>query len=296
MSDITLEGWRARKRFIEVLGRRMAVVEEGAGAPIVFQHGNPTSSWLWRNILPALAPRGRCLAPDLIGMGDSDKLPGSGSGRYSLSVQQAHFDAAMEALVGDAPVVLVLHDWGSVLGFDWARRHPAQVRGIAYMEGLVRSITWDDWPDAARGIFQAFRGPEGEDLILARNFFVEKVLPKSILRTLDDAEMAAYRAPFLTPGEDRRVMLDWPNALPIDGVPAANCATIDACGAWLAQSAVPKLFINAEPGMIMTGRTREFLRTFPNQQEITVRGLHFIQEDSAAEIAEALQQWIGGLT
>ncbi len=295
MSNITLDSWRARKRFIEVLGRRMAVVEEGAGAPILFQHGNPTSSWLWRNILPALAAQGHCLALDLIGMGDSDKLPGSGPGRYSLAVQQAHFDAAMETLVGDASVVLVLHDWGSVLGFDWARRHAAQVRGIAYMEGLVRSITWDDWPEAARGIFQAFRSPEGEDLILARNIFVEKVLPKSILRTLDDAEMAAYRAPFLSPGEDRRATLDWPNALPIEGVPAANCAIIDACGAWLAQSAVPKLFINADPGMIMTGRTREFLRTFPNQQEVTVRGLHFIQEDSAAEIATALQGWIGGL-
>lgn len=295
MNPMALPDWVARKRHIEVLGRRMAYVEEGEGMPIVFQHGNPTSSYLWRNILPQLAGHGRCIALDLIGMGDSEKLPGAGPGRYGLAVHQQFFDAALAALGVTGPVVLVLHDWGSALGFDWARRHASAVHGIAYMEGLVRPITWDDWPESARGIFQAFRSDVGEDLILARNVFVEKVLPKSVLRPLSEDEMDAYRAPFIEPGEGRRVMLDWPRDLPIEGHPAATCATVDAYGAWLASSPVPKLFINAEPGMIMTGRTRDWLRKFPNQQEVTVKGLHFIQEDSPGEIAAALRGWLSAL-
>lgn len=295
MSVSAVNDWSARKRYVEVLGRRMAYVEAGEGIPIVFQHGNPTSSYLWRNILPQLAGHGRCIALDLIGMGDSDKLPGEGPGRYGLAVHQQFFDAALAALGVTGPVVLVLHDWGSALGFDWARRHASAVRGIAYMEGLIRSITWDDWPEAARGIFQAFRSDAGENLILDRNIFVENVLPKSVLRSLSAEEMEAYRAPFREPGEGRRVMLDWPNALPIEGHPAESCATVDAYGAWLASSSVPKLFINAEPGMIMAGSTREWLRTFPNQQEVTVKGLHFIQEDSPDEIAAALRSWLESL-
>ena len=279
--------WVAQKKYLDVLGQRMAYVEQGSGAPIVFQHGNPTSSYLWRNILPALAPNGRCIALDLIGMGDSDKLVPSGPDRYTLAEHQRYFDAALAALGVDSAVTLVLHDWGTALGFDWAARHPQAVAGLCYMEGLPMEITWDDWPESARGIFQAFRSEAGED---------ERVLPKSILRPLHEDEMAAYRAPFAEPGEGRRPTLTWPRQIPIEGSPAASCATVARYGAWLAESQVPKLFINAEPGMIITGRVRERCREFHNQQEVTVPGLHFIQEDSPAQIASALCAWLPGLS
>ena len=288
--------WVAQKKYLDVLGKRMAYVEQGSGAPIVFQHGNPTSSYLWRNILPALAPYGRCIALDLIGMGDSDKLVPSGPDRYTLAEHQRYFDAALAALGVDSAVTLVLHDWGTALGFDWAARHPQAVAGLCYMEGLPMEITWDDWPESARGIFQAFRSEAGEDLVLEKNVFVERVLPKSILRPLNEDEMAAYRAPFAEPGEGRRPTLTWPRQIPIEGSPAASCATVARYGAWLAESQVPKLFINAEPGMIITGRVRERCREFRNQQEVTVPGLHFIQEDSPAEIARALCAWVPGLS
>ena len=288
--------WVAQKKYLQVLGQRMAYVEQGSGAPIVFQHGNPTSSYLWRNILPALAPFGRCIALDLIGMGDSDKLSPSGPERYTLAEHQRYFDAALAALGVDSAVTLVLHDWGTALGFDWASRHPAAVAGLCYMEGLPMEITWDDWPESARGIFQAFRSEAGEDLVLNKNVFVERVLPKSILRSLSEEEMAAYRAPFAEPGEGRRPTLTWPRQIPIEGTPAESCATVAAYSAWLATSEVPKLFINAEPGMIITGRVRERCRAFRNQQEVTVPGLHFIQEDSPAEIARALCAWVPGLS
>jgi haloalkane dehalogenase len=288
--------WVAQKKYLDVLGKRMAYVEQGSGAPIVFQHGNPTSSYLWRNILPALAPYGRCIALDLIGMGDSDKLVPSGPDRYTLAEHQRYFDAALAALGVDSAVTLVLHDWGTALGFDWAARHPQAVAGLCYMEGLPMEITWDDWPESARGIFQAFRSEAGEDLVLEKNVFVERVLPKSILRPLNEDEMAAYRAPFAEPGEGRRPTLTWPRQIPIEGSPAASCATVARYGAWLAESQVPKLFINAEPGMIITGRVRERCREFRNQQEVTVPGLHFIQEDSPAQIASALCAWLPGLS
>ncbi len=288
--------WVAQKKYLQVLGQRMAYVEQGSGAPIVFQHGNPTSSYLWRNILPALAPFGRCIALDLIGMGDSDKLSPSGPERYTLAEHQRYFDAALAALGVDSAVTLVLHDWGTALGFDWASRHPAAVAGLCYMEGLPMEITWDDWPESARGIFQAFRSEAGEDLVLNKNVFVERVLPKSILRSLSEEEMAAYRSPFAEPGEGRRPTLTWPRQIPIEGTPAESCATVAAYSAWLATSEVPKLFINAEPGMIITGRVRERCRAFHNQQEVTVPGLHFIQEDSPAEIARALCAWVPGLS
>jgi len=288
--------WIAQKKYLHVLGQRMAYVEQGSGAPIVFQHGNPTSSYLWRNILPALAPFGRCIALDLIGMGDSDKLSPSGPERYTLAEHQRYFDAALAALGVDSAVTLVLHDWGTALGFDWASRHPAAVAGLCYMEGLPMEITWDDWPESARGIFQAFRSEAGEDLVLNKNVFVERVLPKSILRSLSEEEMAAYRAPFAEPGEGRRPTLTWPRQIPIEGTPAESCATVAAYSAWLATSEVPKLFLNAEPGMMITGRVRERCRAFRNQQEVTVPGLHFIQEDSPAEIARALCAWVPGLS
>jgi haloalkane dehalogenase len=279
------------KRRIAVLGREMAYVETGSGSPIVFLHGNPTSSYLWRNVIPHLADQGRCIAPDLIGMGDSDKLEPSGPDRYRFVEHREYLDAFLEAVGVRHDVTLVVHDWGSALGFDWARRHADAVRGIAYMEAIVRPITWADWPEAARGIFQGFRSPAGEEMVLERNLFIEAVLPASILRRLSDEEMGEYRRPFATPGEGRRPMLTWPRQIPIEDEPADVVAIVRAYGEWLAGSPVPKLFVNAEPGAILIGAQREFCRTWPHQREVTVRGAHFIQEDSADAIGAAIADW-----
>ncbi len=284
--------WQAQKKYIDVHGQRMAYVEQGQGSPIVFQHGNPTSSYLWRNILPQLAAHGRCIAMDLVGMGDSAKLPDSGPSRYTLAEHQRYFDGVLAALGVTDRVTLVIHDWGTALGFDWASRHAGSVSGICHMEGVVTPLTWAEWPENARGIFQAFRSPAGEDLVLEKNVFVENVLPKSILRPFEPEEMAAYRAPFLEPGESRRPTLSWPRQLPIDGEPAEVCATVERYGAWLAQSPVPKLFISGDPGMIMNGRAGDLARALPNTREVTVKGLHFLQEDSPNEIAAAIRDWL----
>ena len=284
--------WSKQKKFVEVDGRPMAYVEMGTGRPIVFQHGNPTSSYLWRNILPRLADLGRCIADDLIGMGDSAKLPDSGPTRYTFEEQRHFLHGAWARLGIERDVVLVLHDWGSALGFDWMRRHPAAVAGVAHMEGIVKPLSWEEWPDAAREIFQAFRSPAGEDLVLNKNVFVENVLPKSILRKLTDEEMEAYRAPFRTPGEDRRPTLTWPRQIPLANQPAEVCAVVDAYGAFLQASQAPKLFISATPGMIMNGKPGDVARALPNTTEVQVRGLHFIQEDSPDEIVQALRDWL----
>ncbi|MDX1498695.1 MAG: haloalkane dehalogenase [Woeseiaceae bacterium] len=283
------------KRFVEVDGLRMAYVEMGTGSPIVFQHGNPTSSYLWRNILPALADRGRCIAVDLVGMGDSDKLPDTGPGRYRYVEHREFLFGAWERLGVTDDVTLVLHDWGSALGFDWASRQPERVRGIAYMEAIVRPVSWDEWPAASRRIFEGFRSEVGERLVLEENRFIENVLPGSVLRELTPAEMDEYRRPFRNPGEDRRPTLSWPREIPLDGEPDDVCAIVKAYSEWLLETPVPKLFINAEPGAILTGRAREFCRGFPNQVEVTVPGLHFIQEDSPAAIAAAMADWLDGL-
>jgi haloalkane dehalogenase len=279
------------KRRIAVRGREMAYVDVGTGSPIVFLHGNPTSSYLWRDVIPHLADQGRCIAPDLIGMGDSDKLEPSGPERYRFVEHREYLDALLDALGVRADVTLVIHDWGSALGFDWARRHAQGVRGIAYMEAIVQPVTWSEWPEAARGIFQGFRSPAGEEMVLERNLFIEAVLPGSILRRLTEGEMAEYRRPFATPGEGRRPMLTWPRQIPIEGEPADVVEIVRAYGAWLAQSPIPKLFVNAEPGAILTGAQRAFCRTWPNQHEVTVRGAHFIQEDSADAIGTAIAEW-----
>lgn len=283
------------KQRIEVLDREMAYVDVGAGDPIVFLHGNPTSSYLWRNVWPHCAPLGRCLAPDLIGMGDSDKLPDSGPDRYTFAEHRRYLDAWFDSLGLTADITLVVHDWGSALGFDWAYRHPGAVKRIAYMEAIVTPVTWDAWPAAAADIFKAFRSPEGEKLVLDDNVFVEAVLPGAILRQLDDDEMAEYRRPFAEPGEGRRPTLTWPRQIPIDGEPADVTAIVEAYGGWLASSPVPKLFVNAEPGAILTGPQRDFCRTFPNQAEVTVTGVHFVQEDSPAEIGSAIAAWLSSL-
>jgi haloalkane dehalogenase len=281
------------KQFTTVLGRRLAHVEIGQGGPIVLLHGNPTSSFLWRDVMPPLAGLGRVIAPDLIGHGDSEKLPASlGPGRYTLEGTYELLAAQLDALIGNQRVTLVLHDWGSALGFHWARLHPQQVRGIAYMEAIVMPLpSWDDWPQKARGIFQGFRSAKGEDLVLKRNLFIEAVLPSSILRTLSDEEMAAYREPCVT-DEDRQPMLNWPRQIPIAGEPPNVVAMVQQYAQWLSTSPVPKLFVNADPGSILIGSQRAFCRSWPNQQEVTVPGLHFIQEDSGAAIGQAVAAWL----
>jgi haloalkane dehalogenase len=282
----------AEKKFAEINGIRMAYVDEGDGDPIVFQHGNPSSSYLWRNVMPHLGGLGRLIACDLVGMGDSGKLTPSGPDRYSYREQRDYLFALWEHLgIGDR-AVFVLHDWGSALGFDWAFQHQDQVAGIAYMEAIVTPMTWADWRSRPRATFQGFRSPAGEAMVLDDNLFVEQVLPGAILRDLTDEEMAAYRAPFRTPGEDRRPTLSWPRQLPIEGEPEDVVRIVERYGRWLAGSPVPKLFVNAEPGAILIGRQRELCRTWPNQTEVTVPGAHFIQEDSPDLIGAAVADFV----
>ncbi|GAO04179.1 haloalkane dehalogenase [Anaeromyxobacter sp. PSR-1] len=279
------------KKRVRVHDLSIAYVDRGAGRPIVFLHGNPTSSFLWRDVLGPLSGSARCIAPDLLGMGDSDKLPASGPGAYSFFDHRACLDGFLDALDLD-DVTLVVHDWGSALGFDWARRHPERVGAIVYMEAIAGTMRWDEWPPGPRALFQRLRSSEGERLVLEQNAFVEQVLPASVLRRLEPAELDEYRRPFRAPGEGRRPTLSWPRQLPIDGEPPEVCEEVERYARWLAGAPVPKLFVNAEPGRILTGRLREACRRWPNQREVTVRGLHFLQEDSAPEIAAAIRAFL----
>ena len=282
-------------RYREIGGNRMAYIDEGRGpdgTTIVFQHGNPTSSYLWRNVMPHLEGLGRLVACDLIGMGGSDKLNPSGPDRYHYAEQREYLFGLWDALDIGNRVVLVLHDWGSALGFDWANRHRDRVAGIAFMEAIVTPMTWSDFHESVRGVFQGFRSPNGESMVLEQNIFVEGVLPGAIRRRLSDAEMDHYRRPFANPGEDRRPTLSWPRNIPIDGEPAEVVAVVDEYRSWLAESNVPKLFINADPGAIVTGRIRDYVRSWRSLTEITVPGVHFIQEDSPDEIGTALAQFV----
>ncbi len=286
----------AKKR-ASVFGRAMAYVEVGQGDPIVFLHGNPTSSYLWRNVIPHLEPLGRGIAPDLIGMGDSDKLPPTGEdgddGRYRYVEHRRYLFALLESLGVREHVTFVVHDWGSALGFEWARRYPGRVRGIAYMEAIVRPMSLADagfWP---RLMFRALRSSLGDFLILRRNLFVERVLPGATQRELTEAELDAYRAPYRSPGESRRPTLTWPRQVPFDGEPADVHAIVAGYSKWLKRSHdLPKLFINAEPGAILTGEAREFVRSWPNQTEVTVAGIHYVQEDSPGAIGRAIAAWL----
>ena len=283
---------RYTKKRVEVLGKQMAYVEEGDGDPIVFLHGNPTSSYLWRNIIPHLADRGRCIAPDLIGMGDSDKLDSPGPDSYRFVEHRRYLDALLEALDVTRNVTFVIHDWGSALGFDWANRHRDAVKGIVYMEAIVAPLRWDQWPEAALSVFQAFRSPQGEEMVLEQNVFVEQVLPSSMVRKLSDEEMAVYRSPFQQAGEARRPTLTWPRQIPIEGEPADVVEIVTAYGEWLSAAPLPKLFINANPGAILRGKARDFCRSWPNTTEVTVDGIHFVQEDSPDEIGRAIATWL----
>ncbi len=280
---------RYPRRRIPILDSEMAYVDTGTGDPVVFLHGNPTSSYLWRNVIPHVEGIARCLAPDLIGMGESGKASG---GSYRFGDHARYLDAWFEALELTRDLTLVVHDWGSVLGFDRAERHRASVRGLVYMEAIVQPVTWEQWPERARQIFQALRSPAGEEMVLQKNVFVERILPASVLRGLTEEEMAVYRRPYREPGESRRPTLTWPREIPIDGEPADVVAVVARYARWLASSGIPKLFINADPGVILTGAQREFCRTWPNQDEITVEGSHFIQEDSPAVIGRAIAAFL----
>lgn len=283
------------KKFATVDGKKIAYVEEGTGDPIVLLHGNPTSSFLWRNVVPELSGRGRVIVPDLIGQGDSEKLPASeGADRYTLEVAYGYIEGLLNAIDANSNVTLVIHDWGSAIGFLWAMRHSSAVKGVAYMEAIVRPVNWSEWPESAVGIFKGFRSDKGEDLILNRNMFIEGVLPSSVLRDLTAAEMEAYRAPHPT-ADDRQPLLNWPRQIPIEGEPADVVALVNEYGSFMSTSAVPKLFINADPGSILVGEQREFCRSWPNQHEVTVKGSHFIQEDSPVEIGKAVADWLTAL-
>ncbi len=290
-----MSNFASSKKHVEVLGKGMAYTEEGEGDPIVFLHGNPTSSFLWRKVIPPVVGRGRCLAPDLIGMGDSDKLDGSGPGAYRFVEHRRYLDGWLEAVGATDNVTLVGHDWGGALAFDWANRHREAVRGLIYMETIVRPVSWDDWPGPASGIFRAMRSPAGEEIVIAKNVFVERILPASVMNPLSEEVMNEYRRPYTAGGESRRPTLTWPREIPIDGEPEDVTEVAAAYAEWLARSNVPKLFINARPGTILIGKQREYCRTWPNQTEKTVRGTHFIQEDSGPEIGEIISDWLKGI-
>jgi haloalkane dehalogenase len=291
------DSWQQRKSYADVLGHRMAYVEEGEGAPIVLLHGNPTSSYLWRTIIPVLNGLGRVIAPDLIGMGDSDKLGPEDPARYTFVRHRDFLDALLEKLGVTGNVTLVVHDWGSGLGFDWARRHPGAIRGIAYMEAIITTLrSLDEWSDSSRELFRAFRSDQGEQLILEDNAFVEKMLPRGILRALDDEEMAEYRRPYREPGDSRLPTLTWPRQLPVGGEPADVTRIVEEYAQWLATTpGIPKFFVNAEPGVILRDRQRAVSRAWPDQTEITVPGRHFVQEDSGVEIGAAIAGWLSRL-
>ena len=282
------------KKFVTVNDKRMAYVDLGQGVPtFLFLHGNPTSSYLWRNVMPEVAGLGQCLAPDLIGMGDSDKLEHPGPETYRFATHREFLWDFIDAVIGrDRPIVLVVHDWGSALGFDWGNHHRGQVRGIVYMEAIVRPLTWSQWPEGSRRVFQGFRSEAGEEMVLDKNMFVERVLPASILRRLEPSELEEYRRPFAGSVEARWPTLSWPREIPIDGEPALVVQLVSAYAAWMAESNLPKLFVNADPGAILVGAQREFCRKWPNQTEITVTGSHFIQEDSGPEIGRAIAAWV----
>ncbi len=283
------------RKFASVNGKRMAYVDEGEGEPIVFQHGNPTSSYLWRNIMPHCAGLGRLIACDLIGMGDSEKLDNPGPGRYTYTEQREYLYELWRQIGVTDNVIFVIHDWGSALGFDWANQNRDKVQGIAYMEAVVKTMDWADFPENARGAFQGFRSEGGENMVLDKNIFVERVLPGAVIRGLGEEEMSHYRKPYLEPGEDRRPTLTWPRQIPIEGEPPEVCQIVDDYGAWLSQCDLPKLFINADPGSILTGPQREFCRAWPNQTEVTVKGTHFVQEDSPDEIGQAVADFVKGI-
>jgi haloalkane dehalogenase len=283
------------KKFCDVHGKRMAYVELGSGPPVVFLHGNPASSYIWRNIMPLVAKGARCIAPDLIGMGDSEKLGGNDPARYGFLQHRRYVEVLFEKLGVTDNVVLVGHDWGGALSMDWACRHASAMRGIVYFETTVRPRDWDEFNPAQRGLFERLRCPEGEQMVLQENVFIETLLPRWIIRALSEEEMNVYRRPFLNAGEDRRPMLTFPREILIGSEPKHMMEVVQDYARWMERSDTPKLFINGDPGAVIFGNLRDYCRSWNNQQEVTVRGRHFLQEDSPHEIAQAIVAWLGGI-
>lgn len=283
---ISTEDISYRKR-ISLLGTNMAYVDAGEGDPIVFLHGNPTPSYLWRNIIPYLMPYGRCLAPDYVGMGNSGPAP---DGSYRFADHQRYLDAWFEALQLNKNVILVVHDFGSALGFSWAQRYPERVKALVYMEAIVRPfLSWDEWPEATREFFRLQRTPAGEDLILEKNLFIEFLLP---LRNIPTDALEVYRRHYRNPGPSRQPILAWTRELPIEGQPADVTGIIDSYARWLSTCQIPKLFIDADPGGFLIGAQREFCRAWPNQETVTVKGAHFLQEESPDEVGQATARFV----
>ena len=285
MSSQTTPSFIARKKYKTIHGSRMAYIDDGEGDPIVFLHGNPTSSYLGRNIMPHLSGKGRLIAPDLIGMGDSDKLPDSDSESYRFEEQRKYLFTLLDELNVSEDVTIVCHDWGSVLGLHWAHTHAPSIKGIAFMESIVGNMKWSPVDDTAQELFRAIRSSDGEEMVLQQNVFIEQILPSLIIRTLSEDEMYEYRRPFAAPGEGRRPILSWFRGF------GDVVQLVTEYGRWLSTSDVPKLFVNAEPGLLLTGEAREFVRSWPNLTEMTVKGLHIVQEDSPDEIGTAIKDW-----
>ena len=283
------------KKYQEVRNKKMAYVDEGNGDTFLFLHGNPTSSYLWRNIAPHVEDLGRVVIPDLIGMGDSDKLDGVDNEGYKYHGQYGYLTELFDQLDLGNNIHLVIHDWGSAMGFQFARENPDRIKSITYMEAIVMPLTWDQWPDAATKIFGLFRSEAGEELVLEKNFFVERILLADSATGYTDEEKAEYIRPFINAGEDRRPTLTWPRQIPLDGEPSEVVEEVRKNSEFHKDSEIPKLFINADPGSILIGEQREFARTWKNQTEITVNGNHFIQEDSSEEIGSALRDFVKAL-
>ncbi|MCF0041363.1 haloalkane dehalogenase [Dyadobacter fanqingshengii] len=286
-ADIAFE---SQKKFARINGLNMAYIDKGEGDPIIFLHGNPTSGYIWRNVLPHVQDLGRCIVPDLIGMGDSDHFRKAAD--YTFANNEQYLDKLFSVLGVRKNITFVVHDWGSVLAFYWARKHPGAVKGIVYMEAITRPRSWEEVPGAARETFQKLRTSQGEQMVLIENSFIEFNLPRTILRTLSDEEMAAYRRPFCEPGESRRAMLSWARQLPLGGEPAEMIRIVNENSSWLAKSPIPKLFIEAMPGTLADAEKQACMR-WPNQTHVAVRGHHNLQEDSAGEIGAAILEWLG---
>ncbi len=284
------------KKTVEVQGHAMAYVDEGDGDPVFFLHGNATSSYMWRNIMPYLDGGGRLIAIDNIGQGDSAKLADSGPQSYTLAEHQTYIDATLEALGVTDNVTFVMHDWGGPLGLTWAQRNPDAIKGLAHCETLVCDhASYDDYPDAVGALLKRLRGPDGEQLVLEENFFVEKIFTAGVMRDIDAETMAEIRRPYAEAGEARRATLTWPRQIPIAGEPKDVADLVEGLAVWMAENSLPKLFINVAPGQIIFERDLSIIRSWPNQTEVTVRGLHHPQEDSPDDIGAALRDWYTSL-
>ena len=283
------------KKYKDIKNSKMAFIDEGSGDTFLFLHGNPTSSFLWRNIAPHVEDIGRIVIPDLIGMGDSDKLEGVDNPGYKYHGQYSYLTALMDELDLGDNIHLIIHDWGSAMGFQFARENQDRIKSITYMEAIVMPLTWDQWPDPATKIFGLFRSEAGEELVLEKNFFVERILLADSSTGYTEEEKSEYIRPFINPGEDRRPTLTWPRQIPLDGEPSEVVEEVRLNAEFHKESDIPKLFINADPGSILIGDQREFARSWKNQTEVTVSGNHFIQEDSSEEIGAALRNFVESL-